>query len=159
MEFLEYLQEAPIGDFVRSSDYGYPIVLTLHSLGMAAVVGTVFTLCVRILGFAKGIPPASFKTLLTIAWWGFGVNAVSGVSLFMANGTNLITNWTFILKMTFIVLGGFTITILWRALMADPEVAGTEAAITAKARRYAVLSLVLWFGAVVWGRMIAYTLL
>ncbi len=158
MEFLEFLQEAPIGDFIRTSDYGYPIVLCFHSLGMAVVVGVVFALNMRVLGFAKAIPPHMFKLLLTIAWWGFGANALSGVALFMANGVNLVQNWTFILKIIFIFLGGITTTVLWRSLQADPEMAGTEAVVTQKAKLYAAVSMVLWLGAIIWGRMIAYTL-
>jgi hypothetical protein len=167
MEFVSWLQDLPISEWVQTSDYGFPLLLAAHSIGLAGVVGILVVLDLRVLGFAQGIPIAALSRLMPVAWVGFIINALSGVLLFMANATRLVTNWAFILKMSAVVMGGIVSWLLWRSLTAPPTEAplatvagpaGATFSITRNARVIAVLSLVVWFAAILFGRVIAYVM-
>ena len=163
MNFLDWLQALPISEWVQSSDYGFPLLLAAHSIGLAGVVGIMLVLDLRVLGVAPGIPIAALSRLLPLAWWGFWINALSGVLLFMANATRLVSNWAFILKMSAVLLGGIVSWLLWRSLVDRHDSESGRAArvtytVTRRARITAVLSLLTWFAAIVFGRVIAYVM-
>ena len=158
MEFLSALEASPLGVLVVESVWLHPIMLCFHALGMAVVAGVVIVLDLRVLGYAKGLSLARFQRLLNIAWVGFAVNAVSGLVIFTGNGTRLINNWTFLLKMVLIVLGGLSVWALWRTLRQAPEQMAPGGVASGRAKVLAAASLLFWIGAIVAGRYIAYTL-
>ena len=81
---MAWLQGLPISMWAAQSDYGYPILLSIHSIGMAAVVGILLIFSIRVLGYATSIPLQAIEQLLPIAWLGFFLNLGSGSVLFMA---------------------------------------------------------------------------
>jgi hypothetical protein len=171
MEFFSWLQGLPISEWVQTSDYGFPLLLAAHSIGLAGVVGVLVILNLRVLGFAEDIPIAALSRLMPVAWIGFSINFLSGLLLFMANATRLVTNWAFLLKMAAVWLGGLVTWILWRVLgqrdgataESTPETAKRGAMtvayhVTAAARKTAAISLGVWFAAILFGRVIAYVM-
>ncbi len=171
MELFSWLQGLPISEWVQTSDYGFPLLLAAHSIGLAGVVGVLVILNLRVLGFAEGIPIAALSRLMPVAWIGFSINFLSGLLLFMANATRLVTNWAFLLKMAAVLLGGIVTWILWRTLRrrngpsaepaAEPPQPGTMTVayqVTAAARMTAAISLGVWFAAILFGRVIAYVM-
>src|SRR5262245_3563618 len=162
---LDWLQNTPVSEWVATSDLGYPILLAIHSMGMAIVVGILVMLDLRVLGFAKGIPVSAFRTLMPVAWVGFAVNLVSGTLLFMSLATHMISNWPFLSKMASICIGGVVSWVLWRNLEAEGWAAAPaggvpaiDAAPSQTARAMAIVSMAVWLGAILFGRMIAYVL-
>ncbi len=63
MGFLEYVQNLDISQWIATSDFGYPIMLSIHSIGLALVVGITWMLDLHVLGFAKRILLAGFSRL------------------------------------------------------------------------------------------------
>ena len=159
MSILAAMQSSPIGEWVRSSDYGYYILLAVHAIGMGIVVGTVMMLTIRVLGFAKDQPLLQYQTLFGVAWAGFFVNFASGAGLFMANGENLAKNVPFLLKITFIVIGGVSQWLLWRTLMQEREiVVDANGPASIKAKSIAIFTVSCWIFAIMAGRIIGYTI-
>ncbi len=158
MEFLASLEATELSQWIRFSFWGAYILLSFHAIGMALVVGLVLMMDIRMLGYAKGITPEAFSRMLPVAWAGFAVNFLSGLLLFVSNGTKLILNWSFQLKMSLIAAGGLSLWLLWRSVRSEIEIAGDFAATTNKQRVLAVASIIFWIGALTAGRLIAYTL-
>jgi hypothetical protein len=164
MEFLTWLEETDFSVWMRESDWAHPIVLCFHAVGMGLVVGVGFMFCARVLGYSKSFPLAAFERLFAIAWFGFAMNAVSGVVLFIGEPRRLIVTPAFLIKMVLIALAGFSTWILMRNLEGvewQPAVDGTvaiEEAIPASAKIAAIFPIVLWVGAIVAGRLIGYTI-
>ncbi len=160
MPLLAWLYETNISHWIRESVWGHPILLCLHALGMAAVVGVVLVLSIRVaFGWPRSIAPASYGGLLQGARWGFLANLASGVLLYMSNAPSLTLNWTFQAKIALIVAGGISILVVWRMVTASPPAAdGTAQAVTIQARTAAVLTIIFWLAAILAGRYIAYTL-
>lgn len=157
MPFVDWLENLPFSIWILESDWAHPVLLVFHAVGMAMVVGMIWMISARILGFAGSLPLASFERAFRIAWLGFAINAGSGAVLFAVNGDNYLMNPAFDAKMALIAAGGLTIWLLHRATLARPEVVASGVA-PARAKVLASAAILFWLGAIVAGRVIAYTL-
>ena len=159
MEFLQWLADSPVGIWVSSSEtYGYYILLSVHAIGMGIVAGVILMLCARLLGFARDLSLNIFDKLFTIAKYGFFFNALSGAALFAANGTNLVKNVPFLLKLTFIVLGGIGLLLTSRSVERERAMLSNGEAASVKIKVLAFVTGLLWIAAILSGRIIAYTI-
>jgi hypothetical protein len=157
MKFLSWLEHLAFSQWILTDLWAHPMLLSMHTIGMAFVVGIVLMLDLRVLGFAPGLSLGLFERLLGLAWAGFGLNLVSGILLFMAYATTLILNWTFDLKLGLILAGGISVWSLWRTLRAGQQTDGVVV-FGDRAKTLAVISALFWLGAIVAGRYIAFTL-
>ena len=87
MGFLSWLEQTAYSEWIVAGLVGWPLMLSLHAVGLSLIVGTAFVLNLRLLGFFKPIPITALDPLMGLGWWGIGLNVFSGVSLFMAQGT------------------------------------------------------------------------
>lgn len=67
METLFWLEDSFLGKIVSSTLWGYPIVLSLHANGMAAMVGVTMMVTVGILEFAPKIPVTAMAPYWRVA--------------------------------------------------------------------------------------------
>jgi hypothetical protein len=156
MGFLTWLQETEFAQFLASDLYAYPVLLCLHSIGMAGVVGLVWVMSARVFGFPKGLSTATFERMSTLALWGFAINTLSGLLILSTEATRVIVNLEFQLKMACILLGGIAVWIMLRTV----RKAGPEAALDfpLAVKIVAGLASAAWFLAIIFGRQIAYTI-
>ena len=156
MGFLTWLQETEFAQFLASDPYAYPVLLCFHAVGMAGVVGLVWVMSARVLGYPKGLSTATFERMSTLALWGFAINTLSGLLIFSTEATRVIVNLDFQLKMACILLGGIAVWLMLRAVRkSDPE-APLDFPLAAKI--IAALTSAAWFLAIIFGRQIAYTI-
>lgn len=156
MNFLEWLQNTPVAIFVAETLWAYPLLETLHTLGMAMLLGTLGLINLRVLGYKAALSIVGTRDLLPVAWIGFTVNAASGLLLFTSDAVNFFASNTFKLKITLIVIAGINAAILSRRLFGD---VGSEVAVTqtdATMKTLAASSLAFWVIAVICGRIYAY---
>lgn len=164
MDILTWIENLPVSQWVAQSDWGYPLLLAVHSIGMAAVVGLLLMLDARVLGFSTGISFAAFRRAMPYAWAGFVLNLISGVLLFGSTAHRLSENWAFFAKMGCIILDGGVTWLLWRQLKSggddgrQPDAGGAAIAVSSPAKALAALSVVLWMLAITFGRLIAYVM-
>src|SRR5215831_18143745 len=168
MEFLASLEQTDFSVWLRESDWGQPIMLCFHAVGMGMVVGISLMYGARILGYAKDFPLSAFDRLFGLAWFGFAMNAVSGVVLFFGEPRRLMDTPAFWIKMILIIFAGLALWTLGKAMRGDSHDAiglatprGTmvgEAIASPNARIAAIFSVVFWLGAIVSGRLIGYTM-
>jgi hypothetical protein len=155
MAFLSWLESTGYVKWMLDSLVAYPFMLTVHALGLALTVGVLLALDLRLLGLYRTIPLTSIDRLLGIAWVGIGLNAFTGLSIFMTEATRYVTNVPFILKMVFVVLGIVNLAAMQRVLRGN--VATLEAGqVPPRGRGLAIGSALFWVMAVVTGRLIAY---
>ena len=150
-----WLEETGLADWVRSSPMGYPLMITLHAFGMAIMVGLSLALDLRMIGFFGGIPYPSLQRFLGIAWIGFGINFLSGSCLFAAQATTYITDWTFMSKMAFVILGAITAAILQTNVNRDSANWNPQTP-PSRVKIIAIIGIVFWLTAITLGRLTAY---
>ena len=147
------IEGSTLAAWVRESPsiWAYATILTLHTVGLAIVVGANVVVDLRLLGWANGIPTESLRALFPIMWAGFAINFASGVLLFMADATTKSGQRVFYVKLACITLALLAArTISKRLRQQDGE------AVPGNLRALATVSLLLWAGAIVAGRLMAY---
>jgi hypothetical protein len=163
MELLAWLEETDLSVWLRESDWGHPIMLCFHAVGMAIVVGVSLMFSARVLGYSKDFPLAAFDKLFGLAWFGFAMNAVSGTLLYIGEPRRLLMTPAFLIKMVLIIFAGFSLWILARTLHgerlpgADVALPGPDV-VTPNAKVAAIFPIVLWLGAILAGRLVGYTI-
>ena len=155
MAFLEWLQSTSVGVMVAESLWGYPLFETIHTIGMAMLIGALGLINLRVLGYKAELPIIGTRQLLPLAWLGFTLNAISGALLFTSDAVYFFNSWTFRVKMVLIVLGGLNAALLGQRIFQSAR-AGAPVAPSTGVKWIAATSLVFWFGAVCCGRLIAY---
>jgi hypothetical protein len=156
MGFFEWLDDTRLSHFVAETLWAYPALETMHTIGMALLIGSLGLIDLRVLGFKPELPLLETQRLLPLAWLGFTLNAFSGTLLFVSDAVMFSSSYTFRLKIALIILGGINAALLGRSVFQNPS-AGAPSAPTAAAKWIAGTSLVFWFGAIICGRLVAYT--
>jgi hypothetical protein len=145
----------PIAEFMRSK-WGWPMAESIHFLGLSMLVGCIGLFDLRLLGMAKRIPIAALHKLIPWGLLGFAINITSGSLFLLTEPDQYIYNPSFQFKVLFIMLAGanaltFYITTYRRATAPN---APSDAPRTAKL--VAVVSLSLWIGVIVCGRLLTF---
>ena len=158
MNFFAWLQETPFAQWVASdpSLLAYPTILTLHTVGMAIVVGTCVVMDLRLLGIGGDVPLKALVAAPRLVWAGFLVNAATGIALFTTDAEHKAMQTVFFIKLSLIFLA-LAVYVRIRKLVFT-AVAPSAALISGEVKVLAILSLILWTGATVAGRLMAYLL-
>ena len=153
-----WLESTAIGVWTRESPsiWAYPTVLTLHTVGLGMLVGANAIIDLRLLGFAPRLPVPSLDPLYRFMWAGFAINAVTGVLLFVANATTKSTQPVFYLKLSLIAAALGVTAAIRRTAARERSGADDSTPRVMSPARLAVVSLVLWTGAIAAGRLMAY---
>ncbi len=132
---------------MRESVWLYPAVETLHIVGLAALVGGILLLDLRLLGLSRSLPVDGLaRHALPVVYAAFAVQAVTGALLFMSDATAIAANGAFRLKLVLIVAAVLNaLAFNLGAFRHSPQ-----------APVFAAASILLWVGVVVCGRLIAY---
>jgi hypothetical protein len=153
---LQTLEDLSIAVWVRESPslFAYTLVLSLHAIGLAIVLGTNSLIALRLLGVATAIPLTALRNFYGFIWLGFVVNAVSGLLLFVASANTMGTMPAFWAKMI-LVFTGMTVALRLKSRYLDsPTLA--SGTVPDGARSMAKVSLVVWCLALIVGRLTGY---
>jgi hypothetical protein len=153
--FLHALQDSAFSAWVVGSDsiWAYPMILTLHTIGLAIVVGAAVVIDFRLLGIGPSIPLEEMKRVFPILWVGFFINLVSGLTLLVSEAADKATDTVFLIKLSLIALG-VIVTMRIRRLVFSG--AAPPTLVPRRARGLAMSSLAFWGGAIIAGRLMAY---
>jgi hypothetical protein len=157
--FLLWLESTSLSQWVVGSDsiFAFPGILTFHAIGMGFAVGINAAIDLRILGVAAGVPLADMRRFVPFLWFGFWMNAVSGVLLLIGYPTKALTNPVFYLKLALIAAGMVLFVRISRRVFGDPQYAQSGVPSPQPLRRLAIVSLICWTAAITAGRFLAYT--
>src|SRR3954447_4668587 len=111
MPVLNWLEMTALAVWVHESPsvWAQPTVLTLHTMGMAVLVGAAWVLDLRLLGISSHIPLSAFRWVFRAVGVGLVVNLVTGVLLFTARATTWGTAFPFLIKMVMVIAGAATL--------------------------------------------------
>ena len=155
MGLLAWLESLQISIWVgqSSSVWAQPTVLTLHTTGMAVLVGASWVLDLRLLGIGRHIPLSAFRWVFRAAAIGLLLNLPTGLLLFFYRATAWGTALPFLVKMGLVVASAATLVPLRSLVLRS---APDETRVGGNTRLLAVTSIVLWASAVTAGRLLAY---
>jgi hypothetical protein len=155
MGVLAWLESLPLSVWVHESPsvWAQPTVLTLHTMGMAVLVGASWVLDLRLLGISRKVPLSAFRWVFRAVMVGLIVNLVTGVLLFAQRATSLGTAIPFLIKMGLVIASVATMVPL-RSLVLRSDADQCE--VSGSARLLAIASILAWSGAITAGRLLAY---
>ena len=135
-----------------SSIWAFPTVLTLHTTGMALLVGASWMLDLRLLGINRRVPLSAYRWVFPVVSIGLLVNVVTGVMLFIKGATHWGTAIPFFVKMSLVIASVATLAPLRSHVLRN----GADNDVSGNLRLLAIASIVAWTGAVTVGRLLAY---
>src|SRR4029077_14071123 len=97
MKMMWALEDSAFAQWVAGAPtiWAYPSILTFHTVGMGIVVGACIVMDLRLLGVGPEVPVERLKGLFKPLWYGFWLNAVTGVVLFIAHAAEKATQEVF----------------------------------------------------------------
>lgn len=156
---FEWLDSLPSSIALRESLNAYPILLTSHVVSMCLFAGLIAFWDMRLVGIAlKRVPVSNIpRRLFPWAIAGFLISTITGLLLFYSQPMRFYGNFYFWFKNALMFLAG--VNALAFHLSTYHSVAAWEHNTVTPfgARLAGALSLALWAGVVVTGRMIAYS--
>lgn len=152
---FESLEGSHLSVGLRASEWVYPMVNTLHLLGIALLVGPILILDWRIL-FARSSPTVLVLSavLLPTARVGFAIAVLAGSLLFLARPLDYAFNTLFQAKLGVMAFALLNITWLhrskaWGSMLAHGQM-------NPRVRLACGFSMVFWLLALTLGRLVGY---
>lgn len=155
LSFFTWCEASPLGEAIRDSRWLFPVIESVHLLGLAVIGGAVLIVNLRLLGF--GLTRQSVTQLWrdTLPWLvgSLAVMIVSGLLLFTSEATKLYYHEAFWVKMASLLLSIiFTFTAMRKIALSDPARLRPL-----WNRAAAVISIILWSGVGMGGRWIGFS--
>ena len=143
---------------MRESLWLFPVIETVHLLGMAALVGTITVFDLRLLGWIMRRERVSelARRLLPWTWLAFLVQVVTGITLFLSEAAKVYANPAFRLKMVLILLAGLHALIFHKIVYRDVATWDEGEVLPIGAKVSGLVSLLLWVGIIAAGRFIGF---
>ena len=156
---LASLEASGLATSIRNSLYLFPLIESVHVIGLTMVFGTILIIDLRLLGLASSRRP--FTTLasdvLRWTWLAFAVTATTGALMFITNAGTYYHNLYFRAKMAMLVLSGVNVLAFELTARRSVHTWDRNAAAPAAGRTVAAVSLAIWIGVVFLGRWVGFT--
>ena len=146
-----------LSTFIRESLWAYPALETVHLIGLALIFGPILMFDLRVLGRSSDMNIRRMhQTFLPWVWTGFALNIASGVLLFISDAAEFASSPALYVKLALIALAGINALMFQRLLFPRLPGASASSTLAGAARVSAAVSILLWTGIIVAGRMVAY---
>ena len=148
LTWLYSLEESLLGYWVSTSIWGYPIFLTLHTIGMGTLVGLSLMYSLNVVIARSHFTQVNLLPYWKLALFGLLLNLVSGTALFIGSASSLWFSWPFRIKLMLIFLG-----VVLSISLVRQTASGSFSSLQ---RMKAIVVILVWLMALVAGRLIAY---
>jgi hypothetical protein len=154
---LLWFEEWPLGMAVNESEFWFPFMESVHVVSFAFMVGSIFFVDLRLLGFiGRGNPVRLASRILPFTWAAFIVAVVSGTIMFAPAASRYFYNPAFQWKFVLMAVAGINMLVfhfgVWRSVAAWNDAAPTPAG----AKIAGVVSMASWVGVVIAGRVVPF---
>ena len=155
-DILRWFRDSAYGELVRAVYWLFSALEIAHFMALCVLFGAILVIDLRVLGFNRRMPQNVILQFIRVALIAFVLAFASGLGFFCSAPLDYWPNWAFRLKVLLIVAAG--VNGVWFAAMARHSHFHTsEAQTPLGARVSAGLSLALWLGVIVLGRLLPYT--
>lgn len=160
-EICQWIQDTQFGTALRESQYMFPIVESVHVLGLGASVGLILWTDLRLIGAALRRESAIEVHEQMKPWMftGFAAMMLSGALLFWSEAGKLYNSNTFRIKLLFLIIAGLNALLFESREALTGEVRKIEVGtLPVRARITGYVSIIAWMGVIIFGRWTAYGL-
>jgi len=139
-----------------TSKWGWPICESLHFLGLSLLIGTIGAFDLRLLGVGKRIPISALHRLIPWGVAGYALNVITGSMFLTTEPNQYILNPSFHLKLLFMTMAGLNILVFYTLYWRRVSLLGPGADTPLPAKAIGGISLFLWTGIIVFGRLLTF---
>ena len=151
-----WLRQTTLSALVTGNPWVWPILETLHFIGLSLLIGTIGVFDLRLLGMAKGLPAQPLSRLIPWGLAGFLLNVATGALFFVGEPANYVNNVAFYCKMAFVALAGVNVLVFYLTVAKQVEALGPGEDSPGGAKLIAAASLLLWIGIMAAGRLLTF---
>lgn len=137
------------------SAWMWPAAESVHFIGLSLLVGTILVFDLRLLGVARRIPIGALHRLIPWGLFGYGLNLGSGLLFLMTEPDQYLYNPAFQFKVLFMAVAGVNAAAFYLTSYRRATTPGVQEA-PPLAKVIAAVSLCLWLGVIVAGRLITF---
>ena len=158
-DFFSWLEGGPLAEAIRGTPYLYPVLGSLHILGIALLIGPAVAFDLRLLGLGKQNLPVTTVAgyLLPLSRLGFVIATFTGVLMLLPGASVIVERGSAPWKLGLLLIAGLNILIFHRRTYRSVSAWNLGESSPASARAAAVVSLTSWAGVTVAGSLLAYT--
>jgi hypothetical protein len=150
------LRTTPVGRFMRLSPWAWPVMESLHFMGMSVLIGTIGLFDLRLLGFARGIPFAALHRLIPLGIAAYTLQILTGLCFLSGTPDQYLWNPAFRFKVTFMLVAGLNVLFFYSRVFRRLQQAGADSAPPLGARVAGAVSLTMWIGVMSAGRLLTF---
>ena len=155
-DWLSWLQHSDLAAAVQESPWIYPTAEIVHIIAFVVAVGCLLMIDLRLIGLGRRIAlDLAAGVLLPWAIGAFCLTIPTGILLLLPEATSIARNPAFLVKMSLMLLAGANAVLFhlgpWRGRDRWPLGAPPPSA-----RLSGGISILLWLGVIISGRLIAY---
>lgn len=151
-EIFRWISDSALADWVVDSPFTWPTLESIHFVSLCVLFGSVMLIDLRLIGFFRAHCASMVTFLVRLSLAAFATNLGTGVLFFFGNTYKYVDNPAFELKMFLILVAGGNA--LFYKLRLSHIVDGET--VSSGSRAVGYLSLLLWSGVIVCGRMITF---
>jgi hypothetical protein len=158
MPLIDWLSQTSLSLAIQTHEWVVPTVQSVHIVAIGVVVASVFMIDLRVLGWA-GRDQTLVETVGRFGPWvtgGLSVLLVTGILMVIGEPARELLSFSFWFKMCLVAIGTLS-TIAFRLALRG-QARDWEAALVTRwtTKPLAILTLLIWAGIIVLGRLIAY---
>jgi hypothetical protein len=160
IELLTWLQETPLAQYIRESEWAFPTIESLHVIALTIVFGTIAVVDLRLCGLASTNRRFTeiADELLPWTWGAFVLAVIFGSLLFTSHALIYFNNTAFRLKFIFMFFAAVNMLVFELVVRRGVSQWNVGKKIPWPARLAGVLSLIFWTASVYLGRQTGWTM-
>jgi hypothetical protein len=158
LSICQWIDSTRFNAILRQSNWAFPALDVIHTLGIILVAGTIMLVDLRLLGLGlRSVPVVELVARIVPATLaGFALMLVTGGLLFASEAVKMYHSPAFRIKLVLLALAGLNALIFHRTIYRDVANWDPGSIAPARARLAGLLSLVFWMAIIAAGRAIAY---
>ena len=139
-----------------NSPWGWPIIESIHFLGLCLLIGTVGLFDLRLLGVANTISISELHRLVPIGVAGYLINVLTGTMFLSTAPDQYLYNPAVQTKFFFMLVAGLNMIYFYASTATDIKSGSVNSRLISRAKLIAAISLACWCAVIISGRLITY---
>ncbi|WP_285313980.1 hypothetical protein [Pseudarthrobacter sp. fls2-241-R2A-168] len=158
-DIFSWLEDGPVAEAIRGTAYLYPVLESIHIIGIALLIGPAAAFDLRLLGLGRQELRVTTAAdwLLPLSRLGFVIAATTGIVMFLSAASLMADRGSAPWKLGLLLIAGLNILIFHRHTYRNVPDWDLGRPSPWPARMTAVISFASWSGVTLAGRLLAYT--
>ena len=153
---INWMENSLLTECVFSTGWVWPVAEIFHFIGLSVLIGSMLIVDLRLFGFFRSISIAATHKLWPWAVGGFLINLITGSLFLFGDPARYAANIGFQIKVVLIAVAGLNALLFIWKVKPGMNSWGDGGKPPVLAKSVAILSLGIWFGILLLGRLIPY---